>query len=115
MKLEIRLDSDRVAAGEKISGQINVLEGGRSRSLTLMVSFRERSPGYEAAPFSESGVLREGDLRAGEAIDFHYRMPEWASPGVKGKHGELYWELEAKSDEPGVDTHVRRRIEIVPG
>ena len=113
MRLEIQLDADRASAGEKLSGQINVLEGGPSRSLALTISFRERSPGYEAVPFSDSGVLHEGDLRAGEAIDFHYSMPDWALPSLKSEHGELYWELEARSDEPGLDTHVRRRIEVV--
>jgi hypothetical protein len=28
------------------------------------------------------------------------------------EHGELYWEVDAKSDEFGGDTHDRRRIEI---
>jgi hypothetical protein len=114
VKLQIQLDSDRVAPEEKIAGRINVVEGGPSRSVTLTISFYERSPGYEAIPFSTSAVVHEGELVTGEAIDFDYLLPEGAPPSLNGKHGELYWELEATSDEPGLDTHVRRRIEVVP-
>lgn len=114
MKLEIQLDAHRVAPGQELIGHVLVLEGGPSRSLTLTVSFCERSPGYMSTPFSRSGVLYEGDLATGQAVEFRYEMPDWAAPGVKGQHGELYWELEATSDEPGFDTRVRRRIEIVP-
>lgn len=114
MKLAIALDAELVAPGETLTGLVNVLEGGESRSLTLTVSFCERSPAYMATPFSHSGVIHEGDLATGEAITFEYEIPEWATPGVKGEHGELYWEVEAASDEPGLDTHVRHVFDVVP-
>lgn len=114
MKLDIQLDADRVAAGQELTGHVLVLEGGPSRSLMLTVSFRERSPGYLSTPFSSSGVLYEGDLATGQAVEFRYEMADWASPGVKGKHGELFWELEAVSDEPGLDTRVSRVFEVAP-
>jgi hypothetical protein len=112
VKLAIALDSEVVAPGKKLTGLVNVLEGGESRSLTLTVSFRERSPAYIAAPFSRSSVIHEGDLATGQAVTFEYDVPEWALPGVKSEHGELYWELEAVSDEPGLDTHVRRVFQV---
>jgi len=112
VKLDIQLDADRVAAGQELTGHVLMLEGGPARSLTLTVSFCERSPGYLSAPFSRSGVLYEGDLVTGQADEFRYEMPDWAPPGVKGKHGELFWELEAVSDEPGLDTRARRVFEV---
>lgn len=115
MKLSIVLDSEVVARGEKLSGLVNVEEGGESRSLTLTVRFCEQSPAYMAAPFSRSGVIHEGNLAAGEVVTFEYDVPEWAQPGVKSEHAELYWEVEAVSDQPGLDTHVRRRFEVAPG
>ena len=112
MKLSIEVDAERVAAGEEVTGRVLVLEGGRSRSLTLTVTFRERSPSYDETAFSDSGVLHEGDLATGQALGFGFGLPSDAPPSVKGKHGELVWELEAVSDEPGLDTRVVRPIEV---
>jgi hypothetical protein len=112
VKLAIALDSEVVAPGEKLSGLVNVEEGGESRSLTLTVRFCEQSPAFIAAPFRRSGVIHEGDLATGQAITFEYDVPEWAVPGVKSEHAELYWEVEAVSDEPGLDTRVQRRFEL---
>ena len=112
MKLELRLDADRLARGAELSGHVLVLEGGRSRSLALTVSFCERSPGYLSVALSRRGVLHEGDLSTGQAVEFHYELPPDALPSVKGKHGELFWQLEAVSDEPGFDTRVTRVFEV---
>ena len=112
MKLAIELDAERAAAGEEVSGRVLVLDGGRSRSLTLTVSFRERSPSFLETPFSDGGVVHEGDLATGQAVEFRFALPNDALPTVKGRHGELFWELEAVSDEPGLDTRVSRRLEV---
>lgn len=112
MKLDIQLDAEIVAQGEELTGHVRVLEGGASRSLTLTMSFCERSPAFLTTPFSERGILFEGDLAGGQAVEFRYRLPDWARPGVKGKHGELFWQLEAVSDEPGFDTRCSRRFEV---
>ncbi len=115
MKLAITLDSDAVAPGEKLTGVVDVLEGGESRSLTLTINFCERSPSFVATPFSRSGVIHEGDLATGQAVTFEYDVPDWALPGVKSEHAEVYWELEAVSDEPGLDTRVRRVFQVAAG
>ncbi len=112
MKLALDLDADSVAAGEAVKGRVVVIEGGRSRALTLTLSFRERSPSYVETPFSEGGVLHEGDLTTGQALEFGFVLSNDAAPSVKGKHGELIWELEAVSDEPGLDTRVSRLLEV---
>ena len=112
MKLALELDAERVAAGEQVSGRVLVLEGGRSRSLRLTLSFRERSPSYVESPFSEGGILHEGDLATGQALEFGFTLSSDAPPSVKGKHGELLWELEALSDEPGLDARASRVVEV---
>jgi hypothetical protein len=112
VKLALEVDAEPVAPGEEVTGRVVVVEGGRSRSLTLAVSFRERSPAYLETPFSTSGVLHEGDLAAGQAVEFRFVLPEGALPGVKGKNGELFWELEAVSDEPGLDTRASRVLDV---
>ena len=112
MKLALELDAEQVAAGEAVTGRVLVLEGGRSRSVTLTVSFRERSPAYLETPSSNSAVIHEGDLATGQAVEFRLALPADALPNVKGRHGELFWEVEAVSDEPGLDTRVSRRLEV---
>jgi hypothetical protein len=112
VKLALELDAQRVAPGEDVTGRVVVLEGGRSRSLTLKVSFRERSPTFLETPVGEAAVVHEGDLATGHAVEFRFTLPDGALPGVKGKHGELIRELEAVSDEPGLDTRVSRILEV---
>jgi hypothetical protein len=56
--------------------------------------------------------VHEGDLVTGQGHSFDFTMPAGAPPSVKTDHAELYWELELRSDEPGLDTNVRRRLEV---
>jgi hypothetical protein len=112
VRLAIELDAERVAAGEEVSGRVVAREGGRSRALTLTVSFRERSPAFLETRFSDAGVIHEGDLATGQAVEFRFVLPAGALPSVKGRHGELFWELQAVSDEPGLDTRVNRMLEV---
>jgi hypothetical protein len=112
VKLAIELDAERVAAGEEVRGRVLVQEGGSSRSLTLTVSFRERSPAYVETRFSDGGVIHEGNLATGQAVEFRFTMPNEALPNARGRHGELFWELEAVSDEPGLDTRATRVLEV---
>ena len=112
MKLEIALDSEAVAPGGTLKGLVEVVEGGEARSLTLTVSFCESSPSYMAVSFSRSGVLHEGELATGQAVTFQYDLPEWAPPGVKTEHAELYWQVEAVADRPGLDARASRKFQI---
>ena len=112
MKLEISLDSEVVAPGGTLKGLVEVLEGGEARTLTLAVSFCESSPSYMAVPFSRDGVIHEGELAAGQSVTFQYDLPEWAFPGVKSTHAELYWQVEAVADKPGLDARATRRFQV---
>jgi hypothetical protein len=112
VKLELELDYGHVTPGEQLTGRVVVLEGGASRTLTLTVRFCERSRQLESTAFSTSTVLHHGDLATGQTMEFGCELPKDALPSVKGKVGELFWELEASSDEPGPDTQIRRRFEV---
>ena len=112
MKLQIELDRERVALGEELTGRVVVLEGGEVRSLTLQVGLYEQAPASVVAVFRERAAIREGDLASGEEVPFGYTVSEFAFPSVKGRRCELYWELEAVADRPGLDTVARRRFEV---
>jgi hypothetical protein len=112
VKLGIDLDTERVAPGAEVGGSVVVVEGGKARSLTLAVGFFERSPAFRIAAFQDRVVIHEGELATGQEVPFHYALPDSAPPSVEGRHTELYWELEAVADEPGLDARVTRRFEV---
>jgi hypothetical protein len=114
VKLELELEATRVAAGERVTGRVRVLEGGPSRSLSVTLSFHERTRDYSATPMSTGTVVHDGELAGGQAFDFAFILPPDAPPSFRGGQSELWWELEAHSDERGLDTFARRRVEVVP-
>jgi hypothetical protein len=112
-QFELRLDRERCAPGDTISGTIHVLEGGRSRSLEVLLNYNEETEDYAAVATSvSSGPLQAGDLATGMSFEFELAFPPDAFPNYRSEHGELYLELEVKSEEFGLDTHARRRIEV---
>jgi hypothetical protein len=113
VKLALELESDRIAPGERVIGRVKVLEGGPSRSVTLTLSFQERTQNCAATPYAWGIGLHEGELVTGQTLDFGFTIPPQAPPSMRGEHSELYWELDVHSDEPGLDTYARRRIEVV--
>jgi hypothetical protein len=114
-RFELRLDRERCAPGETISGTIDVLEGGPSRSLEMLLAYKEETEEYAAVANSiSSGPLHTGDLTTGMSFEFELALPADAFPNYRSEHGELYWELDVKSEEFGPDTHERRRIKVAP-
>jgi hypothetical protein len=112
-RIQLQLDRVIYEPGETISGAVIVLEGGDSRSLEASLEYKEETADYvEVAIRIPSGPLHEGDLTTGTAFEFALALPPDALPSCRSEHGELYWEVDAKSDEPGRDTHDRRLIEI---
>jgi hypothetical protein len=112
VKLELVLQSDHVTPGGEVAGHVDVTEGGASRSLTVTVTFNEKTRDYSATPYSSSFVVHEGDVTAGESYTFSFTLPATAPTSAKSRNGELYWELEVKSDERGLDSHARERLEV---
>jgi hypothetical protein len=113
VKFELELDSDRVKLGDHVHGRVKVVEGGESRSLVLTLNFYEKSRDYVVLASSSSVVLHEGDVLTGHAYDFDFTFPADVPPSTKTKNGELYWEVDVKSDEPGLDSYLSRRLEVV--
>ena len=114
MKLALEL-RDRAVAGEQLSGAIRVEEGGESRLLTLTVAFHEETRDYSVVPVSSDRVLHEGELVTGQTVEFTLDVPADAPPSYKGEHSELWWEVAVHSADPGFDTRVSRRLEVVAG
>jgi hypothetical protein len=110
---ELQLARESFAPGERVAGTVLVTAGGGSRALEVTLAFHEKSPDYEEIPFRRSEALHRGDVQTGQTLAFALELPADALPGYRSEHGELYWEVDVKSDEMGRDTHLRRRIEIV--
>jgi hypothetical protein len=110
---ELQLERERFAPGQKVAGTVLVTEGGGSRGIDVTLGFHEKSPDYEETAASFTQTLHTGDVQAGQSLPFALDLPADALPAYRSEHGELYWEVDVKSDEMGRDTHVRRRIEVV--
>jgi hypothetical protein len=110
---DVRLERDEFSAGQEVKGSVFVTSGGEARRLEIALEFHERSPDYEEVPVRLESVLHEGDLTAGSSFDFSLTLPADALPGYRSTHGELWWEVALKCDEPlGLDERVRRRIAV---
>lgn len=114
-RFQLQLDRQRYAPGETIKGTILILEGGGSRALEARLEYKEESPDYSEVAISiPSGTLHQGDLTEGTSLEFELALPPDALPSYKSRHGQLYWEVDVKSDEVSLDTHERCRIEVEP-
>jgi hypothetical protein len=114
-RIDLVLDTDRLVfrPGEWVRGHVAIIEGGKSRDLNVTVRYRERSPDYSATVAEHtSGSLHTGELTAGQSYDFAAQIPADALPTLSSAHGELYWEVEARSDEFGIDTKASRVIDV---
>jgi hypothetical protein len=110
---DVQLAAGPYAPGDVVRGTVLVVEGGGSRVLEAVLEYHEKTDDYEETPVQiASGPLHSGELATGTSYGFELQLPPDALPGYKSKHGELYWELDVKSDERGRDTHERRRIDV---
>ena len=113
-KLELELVDEAFVPGDAVRGTVRVRKGGRSRLLTAALEFHERSnmDGGRIPITVESGPLHEGELEGGMSFSFCLLLPEDALPEYTSRNGALYWEVHVRSDEPGLDTHVRQRVAV---
>jgi hypothetical protein len=58
-------------------------------------------------------VLHEGDLETGQAYGFQFTTPPRRRRALGPQYSEIYGELEILSDDPGLDTRIARRIEVI--
>jgi hypothetical protein len=112
VKLAVELRAtEALGPGATVAGTVRVLEGGRSRSLSVALHYVERSPEYTHLAVTVPGpVLHTGDLAGGESFEFAIPLPADALPGQSLPHGRLYWAIDVKSDEPGFDTHAEAEV-----
>ena len=114
-RLRIDLEREEYRLGDAVTGKVLALSGGASRSLKAWLEYREKTKDYkEVAASVEHRTLSEGPIADGASFDFELTLPADGYPNYESEHGELWWELNVKSDEPGRDTHERRRIEVGP-
>ena len=113
--LQLELDRERYAPGEWVTGTVLVPQGGDSRSLEVFVHYYEQTRDYkEAALTGRTGPLHRGDLPAGLRLPFRIQLPPEAPPPYRYRSGHLFWEVDAKSDQAGFDSHATRRIVVAP-
>jgi len=113
-RLTLELDHARVAPGEQVTGTVAAPGGGSSRTVTVALRFCEQGGSFSAVAMSiPGGVLHQGELPAGWSARFAIAVPPDAPPGLRTPHGELWWEVEAVSDERGRDAVERRRVDVV--
>jgi hypothetical protein len=107
------VDSLVFKPGDWVRGHVAILEGGKSRDLKVIVRFREKTPDYSATVSEVSSAdLHTGELTAGRSHEFAIQIPADALPTYRSAHGQLYWEVEARSDEFGIDTKESRVIDV---
>jgi hypothetical protein len=112
-RFRIDLDREDYGLGDTVKGKVVAVEGGNSRSLDVRLDYREQTKDYnEVGATVEHPTLNEGPIAEGALFDFALTLPVGGYPNYKSEHGELWWELDVKSDEPGRDTHERRRIDV---
>ena len=105
--LELWLDREHYAPGDAVRGTVRVVAGDGSRSLEVMLNYNEKTDDYAAVAASvSSGPLNTGDLTTGMSFGFELALPPDAFPNYRSEHGELFWEVDARSDEVG-DRHPR--------
>ena len=112
-QLRIDLDREEYRLGDAVPGKVVALSGGASRSLKVWLEYREETKdNKEVGASVEHRTLNEGPIADGASFDFELTLPVDGYPNYKSEHGELFWELNIRSDERGRDTHERRRLEV---
>lgn len=112
-RFDLQLDAQHFKPGDPVAGTVVVTDGGRSRSLEVLLAYIEETDDYkEVARSVSTGHLHQGTLETGASFRFELALPPDALPGYASKNGQLYWELDVKSDERGRDSHERRRLEV---
>jgi hypothetical protein len=116
-KLTIDLDDPAGGAftpGDWVRGRVNVLEGGKSRALHVEVRFRERTSDYSATPAVYGQTqLHQGELTTGASFPFAIQLPPDCMPSLATSNAALYYEVHARSDERGLDTHADAHIVVM--
>ena len=115
MSLQLQLERAWYSPGDLVRGRVIAQYAVELRSLVVNLDYMEHTEDYDSVGRQIStGPLAAGQLEAGRALDFTLTVPEDALPSLRGRHGELYWRVDAKGDRFGQDAHAEQRIVLVP-
>lgn len=118
MKLNLQIDSDHVAPGGRVRGSVEVVEGGRARSLEVRL-LRLPQCEYELSVVIEDRVAllqAESELQAGTSYEFELSVPGTATPTCESPHGRIEWMVDVKADVPrGLDFVAERSLLVSVG
>jgi hypothetical protein len=114
VSVSLTVEGDRFAPGDRVRGRVTVLDSGL-QVIQVGLLFREESGGIEA---TASQVLADDfgdalDLDEGATFDFEIELPADAAPTLSTRHGELFWEVVAKTDRVGEPQTAGERFEVV--
>ncbi len=113
--LHLQLERGRYAPGEVVRGLVTVMLGQDSRTLSVSCDYCEETSDYlEVTATSGSVELHRGPLQAGASFPFALTLPSEALPAFRGRHGKLFWRVDAKCDRGGRDPHARLPIDVIP-
>jgi hypothetical protein len=100
VKLRIDVQQATFAPGDNISGEVVVLEGGRSRGATIELRFVERSQPFDHVAYTTEAPLTDQELTKGDVLPFALTLPDQALPSVYTDEASLLWELRVEVDVP---------------
>lgn len=113
LSISIEVDAGPHAPGDRVTGSVAVTGGGRSRSLTTSLVYREWTEdfSYDARTVSET-MLATGPVADGARYPFELALPGDALPNIDTAHGGLRWEVVTHADVPGLDALERQQIDV---
>jgi hypothetical protein len=93
--------------GERIAGNVEVLDEVKAKELTIVLEYREVTSDYRVVSRAvpSEAPLRVGPLARGETFPFSFVLPADALPNASGKMGATTWGLHARIARFGPDVH----------
>jgi hypothetical protein len=112
-KLEIQLQRDSYAPGDRVHGWVRVVEGGASRGVEVSLRYQEKTDEFTGSVIGVPPVtVHQGELGEGESYEFTLQLPSDALPAYSNALGQMWWELIARSAQAGRDVVASRAIEV---
>ena len=112
--LRVEVEGSDHRLGGSVRGRVVVRMGGESRGLKVTLAFCERSPDYTNALAGATQRLHEGDLVDGAVFEFDLATHAEGKPSFRSAHGELFWQVQATSDEIGRNEHAQVEVPMAP-
>lgn len=113
--MAIKSGRESFAAGDEVSGTVEVVDSMNAKTLTLALEYRDFTFDYHAVSraVAVESPLHEGGLVQGASYPFSIVLPADALPNQKGKEGSTTWGLNARIVRFGPDLNVWQPL-LVP-